>query len=210
MAGQTEREWLNLSEAARLLGVHPSTVRTWADKGEVASQRTRGGHRRFRREDLEAWAASHRRGPAPGAALVVQSVLGRARMELSEGQLARLPWYAKMSEAARAAHRATSHRLMNLLKRFLSSASAAEREAMLAEARQMGVDYYQLGQDSRLSLTENVRAFLYFRDFIADSVMNIADAAAPAQPLSELFQLTASFTNEILITLVAAHESKRG
>ena len=27
---QTEDEWLSLSEAAELLGMHPSTVRLWA------------------------------------------------------------------------------------------------------------------------------------------------------------------------------------
>jgi excisionase family DNA binding protein len=45
---------LRLSEAAALLGVSPITLRRWADDGKVASQRTPGGQRRFRREDLQA------------------------------------------------------------------------------------------------------------------------------------------------------------
>ncbi len=48
---QTEDEWLSLSEAAELLGMHPATVRLWADRNELPSRRTNGGHRRFRRSD---------------------------------------------------------------------------------------------------------------------------------------------------------------
>ena len=42
-------EWLSLSDAAKLLGVHPSTVRLWSDKGVLPTHRTSGGHRRYRR-----------------------------------------------------------------------------------------------------------------------------------------------------------------
>lgn len=40
-------EWVSLRQAADMLGVHPATVRNWADKGDIMSRRTPGGHRRF-------------------------------------------------------------------------------------------------------------------------------------------------------------------
>jgi excisionase family DNA binding protein len=46
-------EWLTLGEAARYLGVAQSTVRKWADTGRIETFKTPGGHRRFRRDDLE-------------------------------------------------------------------------------------------------------------------------------------------------------------
>jgi excisionase family DNA binding protein len=46
-------EWLTLGEAARYLGVAQSTVRKWADQGRLETFKTPGGHRRFRREDLD-------------------------------------------------------------------------------------------------------------------------------------------------------------
>jgi len=49
-----DAEWLTLSQAAALLGVHPSTVRRWADHGDLPVKLTPGGHRRFRRAELEA------------------------------------------------------------------------------------------------------------------------------------------------------------
>ena len=47
--------WLSLREAAQLLGVHPGTVRNWADKGLLPVYRTRGGpglHRKEKRNCL--------------------------------------------------------------------------------------------------------------------------------------------------------------
>ncbi len=206
MADNSDREWLNLSGAAHLLGVHPSTVRLWADKGEIASQRTGGGHRRFRRADLEAWQASHRRGTSPGALLMVQSALGRTRMDMSEGTLARQPWYAKLSDPARVSYRETSQRLLALLKKYLS---ANEHEVILTEARRLGIEYYRLGKASRLSLSESTRAFLYFREFLTDSAVQVVEAGGPTaqQSLAGLYHLTSQFTNEILIALIVAHES---
>jgi excisionase family DNA binding protein len=199
---------LNLSEAAHFLGVHPSTVRLWADKGELPIQRTSGGHRRFQRADLETWNANHRRGLAPGAALVVQSALGRTRLDMTEGQLARLPWYMKLSESARVTLRETGQRLLTLLKKYLMD---EDREATLSEARRLGVDYYRLGKASKLSLSENVKAFLHFRDHLTESVVQIVEAAGSGQThsLSQLQTLTAQFTNEILVALIAASETDR-
>ena len=50
----TDRRWLRLSPAAELLGVSTNTLRRWSDAGKVACYRSAGGHRRFRRVDIEA------------------------------------------------------------------------------------------------------------------------------------------------------------
>ncbi|TVP75769.1 MAG: helix-turn-helix domain-containing protein [Gemmatimonadales bacterium] len=39
--------FLTTSEAAELLGVHPSTVKRWTDADELESEKTEGGHRRL-------------------------------------------------------------------------------------------------------------------------------------------------------------------
>ncbi len=48
-------EWLTLGAAARMLCVAQSTLRKWADNDEIPTFHTPGGHRRFRREDLETF-----------------------------------------------------------------------------------------------------------------------------------------------------------
>ena len=67
--GRREPEWLTLGQAARFLGVAQSTIRKWSDQGRVATFYTPGGHRRYRRDDLEAFLARsgptrHQAGPA--------------------------------------------------------------------------------------------------------------------------------------------------
>ncbi|AVQ70081.1 hypothetical protein MTo_03794 [Microcystis aeruginosa NIES-1211] len=43
---------ITIREASDLLGVSIKTLRRWEQQGKIASIRTRGGHRRFRPEDL--------------------------------------------------------------------------------------------------------------------------------------------------------------
>jgi excisionase family DNA binding protein len=56
-----ESEWLTLGQAARFLGVAQSTIRKWSDQGRVPAFYTPGGHRRYRRADLERFL--ERSGP---------------------------------------------------------------------------------------------------------------------------------------------------
>jgi excisionase family DNA binding protein len=53
---------LTLGQAAKFLGVAQSTIRKWSDQGRVPAFYTPGGHRRYRRRDLEAFL--ERSGPA--------------------------------------------------------------------------------------------------------------------------------------------------
>src|SRR5215470_14176475 len=60
-SSRREPEWLTLGQAARFLGVAQSTIRKWSDQGRVPAFYTPGGHRRYRRGDLETFLA--RSGP---------------------------------------------------------------------------------------------------------------------------------------------------
>jgi excisionase family DNA binding protein len=48
-------DWLTLGQAAQYLGVAQSTIRKWTDSGRVPAFKTPGGHRRYRRRDLDAF-----------------------------------------------------------------------------------------------------------------------------------------------------------
>jgi excisionase family DNA binding protein len=60
-----ETEWLTLGQAAKYLGVAQSTIRKWSDLGRVPAFYTPGGHRRYRRTDLDAFL--QRSGPGKPA-----------------------------------------------------------------------------------------------------------------------------------------------
>src|SRR5881398_2211447 len=53
LAPQGEPDWLTLGQAAKYLGVAQSTIRKWSDQGRVPAFYTPGGHRRYRRGDLD-------------------------------------------------------------------------------------------------------------------------------------------------------------
>ena len=118
-------EWVSLGEAAQIIGVHPATIRNWAEQGELPYRRTPGGHRRFRRADLEQWLASNRITQPAEAQVLVQSALGRARMEMSDREaLARLGWFGRLSPDAREVMRRQGLRLMDALIDHLANPAA--------------------------------------------------------------------------------------
>ena len=65
-----EPEWMTLGQAAKFLGVAQSTIRKWSDNGRIPTFYTPGGHRRYRRGDLEAFID---RWPATSIAEVLMS-----------------------------------------------------------------------------------------------------------------------------------------
>jgi excisionase family DNA binding protein len=56
-----EPDWMTLGQAAKYLGVAQSTIRKWSDQGRLPAFYTPGGHRRYRRGDLEIFL--ERSGP---------------------------------------------------------------------------------------------------------------------------------------------------
>jgi len=66
-----EPDWLTLGQAAKFLGVAQSTIRKWSDQGRVPAFYTPGGHRRYRRRDLEAFVDRSGPGRAGGPLVLV-------------------------------------------------------------------------------------------------------------------------------------------
>jgi len=198
-------EWINLGEAAEFIGVHPTTMRAWADKGEIPSQRTPGGHRRFRREELEAWMEAQSRSQQAGAQLIMQNTLGQARMKLTEGNLSGQEWYQQLDEQLRAAHQHNGRRLLQLIMRYTSS--NGRDEAALEEARQIGRDYEEMGRTNGLSLADTVRAYLFFREFLFQTIYDMTEASGSGGPTDwgQIRRLAGNFTDEVLLALVEAH-----
>jgi excisionase family DNA binding protein len=64
-APPSDPDWLTLGQAARYLGVAQSTMRKWSDQGRVPAFYTPGGHRRYRRLDLDNFLNRSGPGGAP-------------------------------------------------------------------------------------------------------------------------------------------------
>lgn len=201
----SETEWINLGEAAELLGVHPATVRAWSDRGELPTQRTPGGHRRFLRRDVTAKAIAQDRRQTSSAQLVVQNMLGRARLQLTEGAFNDESWYQQLDEQAKGELREIGRRLLQVVVAYLPN---SEQEAqMLAQARKIGRDYQKLGAQQGLSLVETTRAYLHFREFLSQTIYDMMEAAGTQGPTDwgNLRQRIILLTNEMLLALIDAY-----
>ena len=206
---QAEDEWLSLSEAAELLGMHPATVRLWADRNELPSRRTHGGHRRFRRSDIQARLRQDaERKPRPTAQLLVQSVLGRVRFAFTDGTLKTMPWYEHFNDSALEAYRSLGRRVLELLLRALNDGTPAEE--LRAEAVLLGTEYGSVTRDSHVPVADAVRAFLYFRSLVDESVIQLAEVQGvldhPDIPWAESLYQIQTLTNEILPALIEASQ----
>lgn len=200
--------WLSLGEASRLLGVHPATLRQWADQGKIPVFRTPGGHRRFAEADVRALLETRSKPVTrQGLQILVQSALGRTRLEVSGGRLEREPWYERYDEAARKLHRQLGQRLLGLVMRFLNEGQ--DQAAALQEGIRLGQEYGRRAFGQGLSLTEAVRAFLLFRDFLIESVVQMAGTAS--QPgmsnVADTHRRVNTFANEVLLAMVETYES---
>ncbi len=205
----TEDEWLSLREAADMLGMHPATVRLWADRNELPSRRTSGGHRRFRRADIEARLhreVEHR--PRPSAQLLVQSILGRVRFAFTDGTLSTFSWYAHFNDAARDAYRILGRHVLEALLRALTEATPEDE--LRSEAVQLGKAYGTITRESRVPVADAVRAFLYFRGLVDESVLQLAQVQGGRDrdhqdiPWAESLYQIQTLTSEILPALIEA------
>jgi excisionase family DNA binding protein len=199
-------DWLSLSEAASLLGVHPSTARNWADTGRLTVHRTKGGHRRFRRSDIELWTQAEQVNSPGEADLVVQSALGRTRFQISEGRLQQESWYAKLDQRAREQYRRSGRSLLKGLTLYLQSNESSGS----AEARSLGFEYASIARRCQLKRTEAVQAFLLFRSLLVDSMISVYESAAVRNAVvwGDALRKINAFTDEVLLALLERYREE--
>lgn len=165
MSAQAQgKQWLTLGEASARLGVHPATLRAWADEGYVKTFRTPGGHRRFLALEIEAMVT-----PAGEVAdePSVRDLLVQARQELSSLQGADKGWLAAFPQDRRSPWRESGRRLIGLAIQYVSR--QAGRGAVVEEGRTMGALYGRQCAALGVRLSDAVRAFLFFRESLLRS-----------------------------------------
>lgn len=198
-------DWLSLSKAAKLLGVHPSTVRAWSNKGLLPVHRTQGGHRRYRRDDILLWAETAHRPPEPES--MMQMALKNMRLQIGEAHLQTESWYQKLDDEARAQYRLSARSLLQGLTAYL----AAQGNDADSEAYAVGYEYASRARRYGLSYVDAAHAFLFFRSALIVSVLKVyGDANIPSgQAWQEILQRVHRFTDKILVSLLETYEALR-
>ncbi len=196
-------EWLTLSQAAGLLGVHPSTVRLWADKGWIPVHRTQGKHRRFVRSEIELWVGTSHPSRALEPENVVQQALHQIRFQVGEGRLEAEEWYQRLDAEARSRYRQSGRTLVLGLVKYISAEDNIGEE----EARALGYEYASLGRRYKLDSLEATRAFLFFRNTLLESMIAVYQAARipSGAAWGELLDKLFNFTDLILLSLLETY-----
>ena len=159
-----DHDWIGLSEASRILGVSPATVRRWSDDGRLRVFTTPGGHRRFSRSALQQLLPSDRtRRPTLGGAGLTPSRLARTYRRASRDAAPELPWVLKLSDEQRVLFRERGQVLAATLLQYLDATQPDTATHHLTTASSTAAEYGRAAATLGLSLSQTVEGFLRFR-----------------------------------------------
>ena len=131
----TNQDWITLSEASRVLGVSPATLRRWSDAGRLRVFTTPGGHRRFSRSSLERLLPADRsRRPSIVAGGVTATRMERAYRDVRHEVAPDLPWVLNLSDEHRILFRERGQTMAESLLQFLDAAQPETAQHHFAEA----------------------------------------------------------------------------
>ncbi|HET7726978.1 MAG TPA: helix-turn-helix domain-containing protein [Candidatus Limnocylindrales bacterium] len=205
----SQDSWLPLGAASRIVGVDPDTLRRWADEGRVRAYATPGGHRRFRRGDLDRLISSRQVG-SPGALTALGATPARLSAAYRRGY-ARTGGPGPLVRLAvpggeREAYRAEGRRLIALLLEHLDT---GEPEVRARTARTAGTVAEDLGRrlaQGGVPLDDAVRQFVAARrPFLAQIATLARRRALSSDRVADVYDRATSLLDDLLVRFVDAH-----
>ena len=192
--------WVNLGRACEILGVNESTVRRWADSGEIRCFRTPGGHRRFAEEDLLTLIRGDRDHALEAAAV------RRIRRRLHSGSKDS-GWYGSLDADEREALRPLGRRLVELVGDYISRRRAhAEIEA---EVDEIGHSYGDLLVSRETPLLRAMEAFTFFRRSLDETAKQLAERdQMDAEQAALAREQIGGLADRVLLGVTAAYDDR--
>lgn len=200
-------QWLTLKDASDFLGVHFTTLRTWADNGEIPVFRTPGGHRRFSLSDLRRFLESRveqEEQVDPGA--LVDAAIVRVRKEMERRPEQEMRWISNLSQETRAMNRERGRQLFALAIAYVLKPN--QRESILMDGRNLGWEYGREAASNRVNLAETGRAVQFFRT----QLVQVARAEDGTGKLDDddirIQRLINHFLDEVLYAVLNGYEQR--
>ncbi len=160
------------------MNIHPTTLRRWADGGDIPALVTPGGHRRFAATDLARFARerSALRNVNSLTGLWATKALAYTRQESMAER--KESWLTYFDEEARNRNRMLGQQLMGLTLQYLSSESSEEGSAsILEEAERIGRLYAEHAKSQGLPLRATLEASIFFRDSLIETALQLPESA---------------------------------
>lgn len=204
--------WLTLTQASRKLGVTPNTLRRWADRGQIPSFVTPGGHRRFPLSAIMSFVPSHRtQRPALAAIGASSEHMLRAYRRMRPSARAHEPagWVESLSEVERVRFRERGMQLVSNLLSYLDAARNREGTS-LAPAEAHAHEYGSEAARAGASLSETVEGFLKFRKPFVDELAVLARRRhLDTREATELLADADAALDRLLVALMLGHSNLR-
>lgn len=198
-------EWVSLRRAADILGVHPATVRNWADSGKLPFRRTAGNHRRFNVQVLRDHAKPQADVQPIELQVIMQNALGNARMQVGSQQLESAPWYVAMSDDGKSFLREQGRRVLQAIRGYVA---AGAPDAGLSAAITIGKEYAARLIQEGLTLPQALRGFYYFSDFVMDSILTWSELSQVSNSTewSTVLRQVNAFMHAMQLSIVEYYE----
>ena len=185
--------------------MNESTVRRWADAGEIRCFRTPGGHRRFAESDLVAMTEG---GHARSETALETAAVSRIRRQLhSVGGTGAGAWYSSIEAEERDELRPLGRRLLELVGEYISRRS--RRTQVEVEVDEIGRRYGELLHQRETPLLRAVEAFTFFRRSLDETAKQVAErthmsADEAARARAEIGGLA----DRVLLGVTAAYDTE--
>ncbi len=203
------QNWLTLGAASELLGVSESTIRRWADAGDVGSYRTRGGHRRILEEDLRQLVSAQAGAPPSRDTDRISDIaIGRIKRRISRGRQGHTTTvFERLSDDARERLRLLGRQLVDLFARYVASNTKGER--FTEDAHTLGREYGRTLVLSGVGLTAAVQTFNAMRRSLEETASQIAaEAGLNAEDAVEAVEATLGLADTILEAMAEVYEQQ--
>jgi excisionase family DNA binding protein len=207
-----DHDWIGLSEASRILGVSPATVRRWSDDGRLRVFTTPGGHRRFSRGALEHLLPADRsRRPTLGGAGLTPSRLARTYRRASRDAAPDLPWVLKLSNEQRILFRERGQVLAATLLQYLDATQPETAAHHLTAASGTATEYGRAAATLGLSLSQTVEGFLRFRaPFHHELALAARRRGFDAVETTDLLETAEHAMDRLLVATMTGHSPISG
>lgn len=200
-------QWLALKDASDFLGVHFTTLRTWADNGDIPVFRTPGGHRRFSLDDLRRFLAQRSQLTTADEHGIVSVAVVRAREELERQLPVEQRWRYPLQGDAEQARRQRGRQLFALAVSFVLKPAQSER--LLEQGRELGREYGWEAARSGIGLAETGKAVQFFRSQLVEAVRHQETTALPDADDLRVQRLIDLFLDEVLYAVLDGYERGR-
>ncbi|HMN11408.1 MAG TPA: excisionase family DNA-binding protein [Bellilinea sp.] len=206
---ETKKEqWLSLSLAAQVLGVHFTTLRRWADDGVIEYMRTPGGRRKFRVDALQAFVQDRTTAKTEERSLATlhTKVIAASRGNLHHPDITSQRWFTDLDTGEREAMRNSGNRLLALLFQYCTR--NGEKDAFLHEGIKIARGYGRMTKSSGFSLEKSMDTFMFFRRTMLNSIYETSSLQnLPNDESQQVFQRMNFFFDTLMLEMVAEFEA---